>query len=582
MTGGPYGAEHAVILPSQDGVMRMAANVLAMDEQRRAKEEQRKREEQERQDSLTMYLGKEFDEKNFATGTPSDRVINDSLRQMKQNYMGLIMKNPNMRLSELGYLIQGDVEKLNTYSVNAKTVRGMIDEATKGLDADKSVDAKAIRMGALNKAFFDIDPETNQMRLKEPDKIEMNRDYVNEFMQERPDLWVKGNAGIEDWVNNQKAEAAGDETTTDKGGIKKTRAWSANLRPFQEVMKDQDGNVTGIGIKHQLLEFPDGTNMEVLDDNMYQSLINSNRGAKGYLDSRIKKHPMFKGVDLNSPEADILRKRFAYEELSQNFNQGDAFKTKNIEDRSALRDKIDLLGIAKVMTGAGKPKEEKPNVIEALIRAKAGDPLIVDGMPGRNGMINITGRIPGATVYQGKTKSKRSQDGKAQLESYSEILYNPRDGEIYVVDENRPGAPPEKVGNFDKWIENIAEANGVPVKNVSGIRSKYKQMNASGEEEYIWMHDTPRDIMQEANAKKYSNTVLKEIDEFSKTKDVRVLKNSINDPVTLADGTTGKLANIKYKPARFWGDNMVEFTIDGEKKRLTDREFEKLLRDGTQ
>jgi hypothetical protein len=575
MAGGPYGAEHAVILPSQDGVMNMAANVLAMAESRKAKEAQRQREEADRQDALVGYLGKEFDEKNFATGTPTDRVINDSLRQMKQNYTGMIMKNPNIRMSEMGYMIQNDVEKLNRYSVNAKTVRAGIEDATKGLEADKSVDAKAVKLGALNKAFFDLDPESGQYKLKDPDQIDLNRDYTGEFMQERPDLWVRGNMGIEDWVNNQKAEAAGEETTTDKDGIKNTSSWSANLRPYQQPLKDESGKVVGIGVKANAVEFPDGTRMQVLDKGMYESLINANRGTKGYLDKMIKKNPVFKDVDLNSEEGDLLRRRFAFEELSRNFNQGDAFKVKDIEDRSALRERADLFGAAAIMSGRGGQKEEKPNVIDALIRAKNGDPSIVQGDSGKGGMIDITSRMPGATVYSGKTK--KMQDGKAMPESYSSILFNPKDGEVYYTDERN--SKPKKVENFDTWIEDIAEANGVPLKKVSGIKERYRD-GAGG---YKWLGDTPKDVSVKAESDRFDRQVTAEINEFSSKKDPSFLNEALEREVKLPDGTIGKISDVKLNKAwavtnRFGREDRVEFSMNGKQYKLPFSEFEKIIR----
>jgi hypothetical protein len=569
MAGGPYGAEHAVILPSQDGVMNMAANVLAMAESRKAKEAQRQREEADRQDALVGYLGKEFDEKNFATGTPTDRVINDSLRQMKQNYTGMIMKNPNIRMSEMGYMIQNDVEKLNRYSVNAKTVRAGIEEATKGLEADKSVDARAVKLGALNKAFFDLDPESGQYKLKDPDQIDLNRDYTGEFMQERPDLWVRGNMGIEDWVNNQKAEAAGEETTTDKGGIKRTSSWTANLRPYQQPLKDESGKVVGIGVKANAVEFPDGTRMEVLDKGMYESLINANRGTKGYLDKMIKKNPVFKDVDLNSEEGDLLRRRFAFEELNRNFNQGDAFKVKDAEDRSALRDRIDMFGLAKAI-GGGKEKEEKPNVIDALIRAKNGDPTFIQGEAAKGGMVDITSRLPGATVYSGKTK--KMQDGKAMPESYSRILYNPKDGEVYYTDERN--SKPKKVENFDKWLTNIAEANGVPIGKVPSIMAKHKD----GSGNYRWYNSEDREVITEANTRKYKNMAAAEVDEFVKTKDPKRLSAVLDDEITLPDGTSGQIRDVQPSSSWWGGKTKVKFTINGVKKELPIDEFEKVLR----
>ena len=551
--------------------MQMAANVLAMSENRRQRELQRQNEERDRQDALMGYLGKEFDEKNFATGTPTDRVINDSLKQMKQNYAGMIMKNPNIRMSELGYMMQTDIEKLNRYSVNAKTVRAGIEDATKGLEADKSVDARAVKLGALNKAFFDQDPETGQYRLKDPDKIELNRNYADEFMQERPDLWVRGNMGIEDWANNQKAEAAGEETTTDKAGIKRTQGWSANLRPYQTPERDAQGKVTGIGIKAQDIAFPDGTRMPVLDKGLYESLINANRGTKGYLNKMIKQHPVFKDVDLNSDEGDVLRRRFAYEELSRNFNQGDAFKVKDVEDRSSMREKVDYVGIAKAFAGRGDGKEDKPNVIDALIRAKNGDPSLIQGNTRKDGMVDITSRLPGATVYSGKTK--RMRDGKAQPESYNQVLFNPKDGEMYYTDEQF--SQPRKIEDFDKWINNIAEANGVPLSKVGDIRSKHT--DASGN--YKWLNPESRDVLTHANTSKYKNQINAEVDEFVKKKSPGSLKSALDQDVTLPDGSTGRIGNVAMGGKEWgFGKQKVKFTIDGKKQELTIDEFEKLLR----
>lgn len=577
MTTGPYGAEHAVVIPTNDQTMNMAANLIAVSEQRKRYEQARQNEERDRQDMLVQYLGKEFDEKNFATGTAADRIINESLRGLKEKFTGMVLKNPNARLADLSILIQKDVDQLNRYSVNAKSVRAMIDESTKGLEADKSIDINAIRSGAINKAFFKLNPATNTYEVRNPDEMDLSKDYVSEFMNERPDLWSRGRTGIDLWLADQKPVKAGNEITTDRAGKKVTKGWEADLLSFQDITSNKSGMPVGLAVKKQTVSMPDGSKMEVLDENVYQDMISKYRGASGYFDAQIMNHPALKNLDKNGTEWQVAKRRLAYEVLSD-APQNRAFRSKYVENEDSWLGKFQAFGAGVSMGSSGNKgqkgqKDEKSNPIEALIRVKMGDPNYIQGETTANGMIDITSRMPGATLYSGKTKLDR--DKKAQPESYERVLFNPADGEIYVKDER--SSRPQKIDNFNQWITTIAEANGVPIKSVEGIMSQYGTKGPSGYE-YSWGNTMiPRNVLADNLARNYNNDLQNQLADFKKSKDPSVVAKIRGEVFDFKDGTSGKIEDPQYSPGNFISSEKIKFTSNGIPKSMSLSEFEQLI-----
>jgi hypothetical protein len=565
--GGPYGAEHAVVLPDNSQTMQMAANLLSMTENRRRYEQQRQQEEADRQDQLMMYMGREFDEKNFATGTPTDRVINDSLRMMKENYARMIKANPNMRLADLGYVMQGDIGKLNRYSVAAKTVRSNIDEVTKGLESDKSIDAKAIKMGALNKAFFKMNPETNQYELKDPDDIDLNADYVGEFMDEKPELWAKGRSGIDQWISGMKGVPIGESVTTDHGGVKNTFKWDADLLPFQKVKMGKDGKPEGLQVKGQAVKMPDGSSMEVLDEDVYQDMISNNRGAQGYIDATIKKHPVLSKLDKKGVEYKVAQRRLAFEMLAD-APQNAAFRTTVARDESNWREKLGAYQsgvLNERLSKKDQEKELKSNPIEALHRIRTGDNDFMTGELNSKGMIDVTNRIPGSTLYSGKIKKV---DGKAQPESYDAVLYNPADGEFYVADEFYNRNNPKKIENFDQWVKDIAEANGVPLKGVGTIRAKYHDGK-----DYKWTNPTSKAALRDLRIKEHNTDIEDELATFSVNP-----KEAVNSISRIKD--VAGITDVSYSESFFNGPK-ISFKRRGSDKKetMTPAQFEEMVRE---
>jgi len=165
---------------------------------------------QERQDNLVKYAGEALNNKNFATGTEADPLINTKLNELKQKYFGMIMKNPSMGDAELNYLIAQDTQGIGQYSQQLQALRKNIETSSEGLKNYKGLNAGQVQALAINDAIYKTDEKGNKV-LKDPGEIDPNQDYITGVFDRHPDKLHVDDAVWDDARNKANYQVVSDK-----------------------------------------------------------------------------------------------------------------------------------------------------------------------------------------------------------------------------------------------------------------------------------------------------------------------------------------------------------------------------------
>jgi hypothetical protein len=147
-------------------------------------------------------------------------------------------------------------------------------------------------------------------------------------------------------------------------------------------------------------------------------------------------------------------------------------------------------------------------------------------------------------------------------------MWNPKDGEFYVADEFYNEKNPRKIENFDTWLNDIAEANNVPLKTIPGIKSKY----AGSDGKLKWMNPVSKEAVRDLRVKEHNVDLEDELTSFrmNPKENISLLKRG--------EEVAG-ITDLKYEESRLWGPK-VKFKYRGSNttESMTPAEFEQLIR----
>jgi len=330
-----YGQEYAYINPNKnDNPLDLYMKLKQYNDQQQRYKDQLARQQREYQDGLMTQAMSQLDFKHFATGTPLDPVIHNSLSGALKNVSKKIMNNPDTTLSSVYYDVANAANDISTYADKARNIRANIDQYAKEYSKNPSIDATKLSKAAMANAFMKYDTNTHAFTVKDPSEIDDQTDWTDYTLNNNPDQVVKGSGALDQLMKTADKKNYENEFSVDKGGVKKKIAYKGEYFPYNTIETDKNGHpvfdpTTGqakVGIRSENVN---GVPLATKDDMAY---FTSNPGANVYLNSLVKKA----GYDPNSQEGQLLKRAYLYKHLQDN-NQGYINKTKDEVDDSQLQ-----------------------------------------------------------------------------------------------------------------------------------------------------------------------------------------------------------------------------------------------------
>lgn len=459
------GSEYAVVLPEGDGVKTLQ---WALQERQKVYQQKLLREKQlrDRQEDLSKFVDKQFEYKDYASGTVADPVIATGISDLKQKYAAQIRNNPGMGVPELMYNMQNDVSKLTGYSSNAKLVKANIDKSMAQYGKDQGIDADALAKGATQAAFLKVDPNTGQPVIN--DKLDPSQDYVANYLKDYPEKVITGPQGVVKAFTGLPTTDVTTTVQTDKNGRKHDVEVKAALLPHQELTYDKHNNPK-LQFKTQDVQIGDEKKVKGLDEGAFNEYFTM-PGAQAVLNMETKRQ--YPKLVRGTPDYDAAQRKVGLD-IANQYARGSKLDTKDLTSEAMWRQKAD----AGITINTGEKKEKKENVFDVLKNIKGGDlSYIADQTPNDKGLIDITNALPSGILYSGRIK--KTQDGTASKEAFDAVYFNPITNTFYTQDEKKgKNSDIKEIKPEDerKVFQGLAEANGVPVKKFTEIWDTVKQ-----------------------------------------------------------------------------------------------------------
>lgn len=481
--------------PNQWAGLYHAADQL---EKRKLRADQLSAQRDARRNAAGTFLQNYLDPKDYLSGTQYDPMILKSLQGAMQEGAKLAAAgadSPTLMMA-LGPM----VNKISSYSTNAKTINKQVDDQIKLMRESglTGYDYGALKDAAMNKAFF------NEKGMIDPNEIDPTANYIQKAIEESPeklttaaglDLFAKNSPMSKTLFDRQQWTGLGKEDRTKVHTIGQT--W---LTPD----RDATGSITDLVPKHDIAtekgnplihQFVDESGnvtkapVRLLNEDVFDDMMQRRPDIADYLRGVVKQHLKEytdqggKPISENDPKAKLIARAIAYDELNRrkaatieradiNDKPSQALVSYNIKNLPGYADMLEKNSAAitrgrKSITGKGTA-----NAVEILARASKGDESVLIGEPeDKNGslMYNITPMFKGGGLSSG-----RGADFK-----YKGIYFDPGSKDLLIEKETT-----DKLGMKHKTTETIprkdlktfmykiAQANGVGIDEIKGILDK--------------------------------------------------------------------------------------------------------------
>jgi hypothetical protein len=310
-----YNKGYAQVL-DQSGTDRAIQYIQQQTERRRLLNEQQQQQELKRKGLLSAYVGQQFDDKDFASGTAYDPIIRDKLAGIRGKYFSMIKNNDGLTDADIGMLMQKDLVDMGNLSGKLKMVKQNIDATAEKYKGVRGIDNNALRMTALNDALFKVDDKGNKV-LKSQDEINPDIDYGTYAMDHHYDKIF--NLGEDDVVSEftkgLPLQKFGDnyDVTGAKGDRIKKKYTAETYPMFQDITQNPKSGEVGVVTKADQIKLPNGT-VDVAPENLYNGFMND-PVKRMFLNKKLDE--TIPGIDKLSPEADLYRRRILYETLDK-------------------------------------------------------------------------------------------------------------------------------------------------------------------------------------------------------------------------------------------------------------------------
>lgn len=368
MAGTSNPGSWAVVLPdhSQQDMQRM--NMLWQhNQQQQQRMQAQQQREMQRQAAAAKFIGENFKDTNYATGTAADPLINQMTSEARQRFAKMIHENPNMDEADLEMQMQGDLSKISQYSSAIKAGRKNIDDGLQHYQQLPGIDVGALKNGAINRLIY----QGGKSLVDDPNKIDLSRNYLDDELAANPQHYVIGDTPLARTIDTFKPKEGGDRTTNERAGVTTETGYTDKLYPWQSVQKDAKGNPIGLQTKsvpamlsgQPVVDPVTHQPMQVVDDETLNRVMTPGVAAmvKRDTDDYIRAHGYDPSAFKAGSEAyQVLAKHILYNKL--NDLTPSEFKKETKKTNASFVDKMqagvfNLLG--QNMSKAEQAKEEK-------------------------------------------------------------------------------------------------------------------------------------------------------------------------------------------------------------------------------
>ncbi len=466
-------------------------------EKRQLKADQLALQQQAKRNAAGTFLQNYLDPKDYLSGTQLDPLINQGIHEALQQGARLVAAGADspMLMMALGPM----VNKLSTYSTNAKNINKQVDDQIAKLKDSgyTGYDFAKLREEALKSAFYK--PDANGQLQLDPDQADPSVNWVSQAIKDRPEA-VTSVRGWEDFANKAKTKTETHSVedydrfgTKDKVDVNVT---------YQEYMQPEwDGKkIKGFVPKYTLAydggqplmhTFTDEAGKPVreqvrlLDKSIFEGLSDDLRAdLRGKLKTELNNYESATGkkISPNSQQAQLVEQALAYRELNRPQRNYGKIGEKIINNKpspqmislnvqSTPQYKENLREITEIKAEVrDQHKPLKTNPIETIGEIFSGNPDYLQNTIPNSPLIDVTTVFP-----KGGLKA-----GRGQNFNYRGIYYNPDTRELTVEKEGKLdmyGRKPVsteviKESDIGKFIYQIGEANGIGYPRIKELLKK--------------------------------------------------------------------------------------------------------------
>lgn len=543
-------------VPEQDfGGLYQAANTL---ERQRKEDQQLTEQKVGRQAATSKFLTDYLDPKDHLTGTNYDPQIVGGFQNILQQAQQLAGRGAST--NDILMAIGPSVAKLNDYSTKAKLISQNIKNTVAKLKTYPGYNVDALETEAKKTAFYGPDG-----KLKDISTVDPNENYVSMVAQNSPELITSGK-GLDDFVNKTPMADYSRSATTTYAGRSKNVKYEAKHPFWEDLQRDQNGNIAtdqsgnplGLGVSgtsmmddsgKPIVNSQTGQPFQVMDKNNFNAIMSHNPDVADYIRGQVNQHFRDAGAKQlpaeNSPQWDMMARHILHDELET--RKRSTFRTidQQKETLPAIKVEIgnnpDMLEATAKYQEANKLKGEysigdangkpvKTNVVQTIGKIFSNDPAYVQGAPtqledGRS-VIDVTESFPKEGLKTAKNESKTPEavyydpTKRSLIIKYRTKSKNPTTKDYdYSAEE----IPESKAGQY---MMRIAGANGVDPSKVSGMLDQlgYKSAKFNNIEDAKELNDR---LGKNTTAKTEEAIKNVEDDNFDALKDVPVKDGKI-------------------------------------------------------
>jgi hypothetical protein len=317
----------AVVLPnSTPSAYEVQQDIQAQAERRRQQQIIQQQREQARQQGLMQYMGNTLDPKDY------DQLLQTKIQGLHGKYAQMIQKNPGMTMPELQQLMAKDLTGMSQWNTALKIGQDTVQKQGEAYKEYKGIDVANAQRAALNKMLFETDEngklktENGQPVLRDPNTIDFNKNYINDELYSRPDLYLSQKPNINNLLSKIPASEQNVKEEYRAYGPGKptvTNEYNAKIFPWQQIVTDPKTGKKDIKTKYEPLmvngreagRMIDENNMRYYTDDPQFRMDLQTRFPKwaqenGFADK--SGHPI---VPFNSPEGEKLQRMMIYQDL---------------------------------------------------------------------------------------------------------------------------------------------------------------------------------------------------------------------------------------------------------------------------
>lgn len=427
-------------------------------ERRRYREDQMNLQREGKKNAAGAFLNNYLDQKEFLTGTNYDPEI---IRQLNETMVqGAELASKGADTPTIMMALAPKVNRLSQYSSKAKLINEQKKATIGHLKSIPGIDVDKFSNEFDNEAFYDVDPNTGQRKLKDISTIDPTVMYGDKVLKERD---VFNNKGIDDFVaKSGKEKRVEDIYRYNKtGGLRRVKA--EMVAPSYMISdRDQRGSHTGFVPDYEIatdenqpiLHKFKGENVEVVapvrmvTKEVFSSLPDN---AKAYILQETRKHAKENNIPVSSAQSEMLARALAYDELKQSAKNYSTVQELSVIDKPSPQEIRINLGYSPY----GSTNKDK------------AAPIDLSEYPDNSGWKNITSLMQGIKVTG-------LPDGKTLLAK--NVEYNPNTKRVkfteYVSqnEEGKYGKAKEKEVSLTKFLQDIKSNNpGTDMKFLDGL-----------------------------------------------------------------------------------------------------------------